>query len=317
MPLIHNICSLDDPRVVGYRNLRERDLRGEGVFIVEGALLVERLLRSRFPIGSLFVSAGSEARFACEVQEKAPLYVAEAGLMRQIVGFDFHRGVLGLGQRLPFPDATTLVEQLSEAAATSGAPPGDTPCGDTPCGDTPLQLIVCAGTASSENLGLILRSAAAFGIGAVRLPADGADPLSRRCLRQSMGSALALPIARSKDLLEEVCALRQSAGLRLVAAVAGNSVEGNGRATPLSDFVWPARAVLVVGNEYQGLSSHWLENCDEHVTIPLAPDCDSLNVAVAAGVLLHHMRFSSKRRFADGSEDGHSSKRTGHSARFS
>lgn len=306
MPLMHHVCSLDDPGVARYRNLRERDLRAEGVFIVEGALLVERLLRSRFPVESLFVTVGSEARFACEVQEKAPLYVAEAGLMRQIVGFDFHRGVLGLGRRLPFPDATALVQQLSETAEKPDALPGNAPPDNAKPECVPLQLVVCAGTESSENLGLILRSAAAFGIGGVLLPADGADPLSRRCLRQSMGSALTLPIARSKDLLGELCALRQTAGLRLVAAVAGDRGEGNGRATPLPDFIWPARAALMVGNEYRGLSPHWLEICDDHVTIPLAPDCDSLNVAVASGVLLHHMRFSSERRFAGGFGDCYS-----------
>jgi hypothetical protein len=46
------IESLDDPRVAGYRNLRERDLRAEGLFITEGSLLAERLLQSRYPVES-------------------------------------------------------------------------------------------------------------------------------------------------------------------------------------------------------------------------------------------------------------------------
>jgi len=281
---IQTITSLDDPRVAGYRNLRERSLRNEGLFITEGALLAERLLQSRFPVESLLVTVENAARFAGLmhglVQESrrngAPLYVAQAALMRQIVGFDFHRGVLGLGRRLPFPNAASLVEQLVESAPSNG----------------PLRLVACPGTESGENLGLILRSAAAFSVQGVLLPGEGADPLSRRCLRQSMGSALALPLARSADLLPELCALRQSVGLRLVAAVAGGS-GGNGKSggvVSLSDFTWPARVALVVGNEFHGLDSLWLDECDYRVTIPLSPGCDSLNVAVATGVILHHWR---------------------------
>jgi tRNA G18 (ribose-2'-O)-methylase SpoU len=269
MPPVQNITSLDDPRVTGYRNLRERSLRTEGVFITEGALLTERLLQSRFPVESLFVTVENAARFAALVQGRVPLYVAEAALMRQIVGFDFHRGVLGLGRRLPFRDATSIVEQLSSSE--------------------PLRLLACPSTETAENLGLILRSAAAFGVNAVLLPTDGADPLSRRCLRQSMGSALSLLVARSDDLLRELCALRQVSDLRLVAAVADDD-EG---VVSLNNFTWPSRAVLIVGNEYSGLDELWLSKCDYRVTIPVAPDCDSLNVAVASGLLLYHMRAAS------------------------
>jgi TrmH family RNA methyltransferase len=100
-----------------------------------------------------------------------------------------------------------------------------------------------------------------------------------------MGSALSLPIARSNDLLADLKTLKGDCGIRLVAAVAGDNI----RATPLSQFEWPSRAVLLVGNEYLGLEAAWLDACDYHVTIPIAPDCDSLNVAVATGILLHDM----------------------------
>jgi tRNA G18 (ribose-2'-O)-methylase SpoU len=268
MVSVQSISSLDDPRVANYRNLRERNLRDEGVFITEGALLAERLLQSCFPVVSLFVTVENAARFAALVQNRGPVYVAEAALMRQIVGFDFHRGVLGLGRRLPFSDAATIVQQLT-CDVTSAS----------------LRLVACPGTETGENLGLILRSASAFGVDAVLLPASGADPLSRRCLRQSMGSALSLRLARSNDLLRELCTLRQAHNLRLVAAVADNE-EG---VVALNDFVWPRRAVLVVGNEYSGLEPDWLEQCDYRVTIPIDPGCDSLNVAVATGVFLYYM----------------------------
>jgi tRNA G18 (ribose-2'-O)-methylase SpoU len=282
MHQVQNILSLDDPRIAAYANLRERNLRGEGWLITEGSLLAERLLQSRFPVESLFVTPENATRFAQLLQDRAPLYVAEPALMRQIVGFDFHRGVLGLGRRLPFPDVTALIEQITKREEKPSERLSF------------LRLIACPSTESTENLGLILRSAAAFGVQGVLLPSDGADPLSRRCLRQSMGSALAVPIARSDDLLQELSELRRATGLRLVAAVAAdNASNGQDEVIPLNHFVWPERAVLVVGNEYQGLSSQWLQQCDYRVTIPLASGCDSLNVAVATGILLHHMSCAS------------------------
>ena len=260
------ISSLDDARVASYRDLRERDLRADGVFIAEGALLAERLLGSRFPIASVFATEESAARLAPALGNRAPLYVAEAELMRRIVGFDFHRGVLALGKRAPFLEVTAFVAEKWDIATRSN-------------------FVVCPGTETAENLGLVLRSAAAFGIDGVLLPEHGADPLSRRCLRQSMGSALSLNIARSAVLLQDLQKLRRETGLQLVAAVAGDA-EGS---VSLSDFSWPSRAALVVGNEYHGLDADWLNACDHKVTIRIAPNCDSLNVAVATGILLHHM----------------------------
>lgn len=302
MTLAQSIHSLDDPRVAGYRRLRERSLRDEGLFITEGALLAERLLESRFPVESLLVSAHSArspshspAHFASLMRDGTPLYVAEPELLRQIVGFDFHRGVLGLGRRLPFPNVASLVERLIEQPieplANGLAEPSPQAQGRR---GQRLHLVACPGTEGEENLGLIVRSARAFGVHGLLLPEDGADPLSRRCLRQSMGGAFALPTARSSSLLAEMRALRQSIGLRLVAAVAGSTQNGTPSSViELADFCWPNRAALIVGNEYHGLDPLWLENCDYQVTIATAPGCDSLNVAVATGVLLHQMRSAS------------------------
>lgn len=279
-PAFQFIHSLEDPRISRYRNLRERNLREEGVFIVEGSLLVERLVHSRFPVESLLVSSQSEARTLIESYHPVLVYEATPELLRQIVGFDFHRGILGVGRRLDFPDVATLAKNLVEQKERI-----------PPC---PIRLVACPGTETSENLGLIMRSAVAFGVDGLLLSTDGADPLSRRCLRQSMGSALSLPMARASSLLEELCELRESSGFHLVAAVAGDSNirSQNGGVIPLHNFAWPARSVLIVGNEFHGLDAQWLTQCDYHVTIPLAPLCDSLNVAVATGVLLHHMSLA-------------------------
>ncbi len=264
------ITTLDDPRVAPYRNVRERNLRAEGLFIAEGTLLAERLLGSRFEVESLFTTEENAARFAQLLQNsqhpQTSLYIAPAVLMREIVGFDFHRGVLAIGRRVPFATTQELVSQALEQIGER------------------VHFLACPATETSENLGLLLRSASAFGLSGVLLANNGADPLSRRCLRQSMGSALNLPFATSENLLDDLGALRQAHGFSLIGAVADDE-----NAVSLGHFQFPQRAVLILGNEYQGLDTKWLAACDFHVTIPLAPGCDSLNVAVAAGIFFHQM----------------------------
>lgn len=274
LPYAFQIDSLGDPRVAPYRNLRERNLRAEGVFMVEGALLAQRLLHSRFPVKSLFVTPENAARFAQLLADlpapRPPLYVAPASLMREIAGFDFHRGVLALGRRLPLPTAKECVERALQNKAHA-------------------RFLACPATETAENLGLIFRSAAAFGIDGVLLSGEGADPFSRRCLRQSMGASLTLPLAVADNLLDDLRCLRQQHNLPLVAAVS----ESEG-AVSLSDFEFPPSLFLVMGHEYRGLDDDWISQCDYQVTIPIAPSCDSLNVAVATGILLFQMRHGSK-----------------------
>src|SRR4051812_12394270 len=99
MPLI-DIDSLDDPRVEPYRNLKMKNLqRGGQYFIAEGKKVVERLLQSDFQTASVFVSRKRVDEWAAKVPAIVPLYVAEQDVMSEVVGFDFHVGVVGCGVR--------------------------------------------------------------------------------------------------------------------------------------------------------------------------------------------------------------------------
>jgi len=100
-----------------------------------------------------------------------------------------------------------------------------------------------------------------------------------------MGTALSLPIAVSADLLTDLARLRAHGRFELVATVAAEAPGVIG----LNEFEPPARSILIAGNEFHGLTPEWLGVCDHRVTIPIAPGCDSLNVAVATGIFLHHM----------------------------
>jgi tRNA G18 (ribose-2'-O)-methylase SpoU len=130
----------------------------------------------------------------------------------------------------------------------------------------------------------LIRLCAGFGVQGLLLGDQCVDAWSRRVLRVSMGTAFRLPILDQCPLGEMLPTLRGQYGCRILAAVLDDG------ATPLSQLSVTPRAVLLLGNEADGLAPEWVAASDERITIPMAGGTDSLNVTVAAGILLHHLR---------------------------
>jgi tRNA G18 (ribose-2'-O)-methylase SpoU len=258
---MHPITSLDDPRVAPYRNLRERTLRGENLFIAEAALIVRRLIESDYAVQSIFATREHAEELEALVGDDIPVYVADRALMVEIVGFPFHRGAMAIGRRHASPPLDEVMDLLESKPQ--------------------LTLLVCPETTQAENLGMVFRTAAAFGVDAVLLGPTSCDPLCRRALRTSMGGVLRVPFVRSKDLAADLHALKQRWNVRLAAAVLADDAES------LPEVAWPDRVGLMLGNEFDGLRDEWIALCDHKVTIPMAPGTDSLNLAVAAGVFVY------------------------------
>ncbi len=258
---MERIDSIDDPRVAAYRNLPDRTLRGENLFVTEGRLLTERLLASDFETESVFVARQHADRFARLVPHGTPLYVATESLLRRVAGFDFHRGAMAVGRRAAPPGLDRLVGRRAL--------------------DAPLRLVICSEVASSENLGLVFRSAAGFAVDGVLLGERCCDPLSRRALRISMGGVLQVPFSQPADLAAAMRRLRERWQVDIVATVLDD------RAERLPDFRWAPRTALVFGNEYHGIRPPRLAESDRRVTLPMKPGVDSLNLGVAAGIFLY------------------------------
>ena len=259
-----------DPRLDGYRFLREpgrrrRIERNQEVFVAEGLVVLEALLSSPYRLRSALVSVGrADAAAELLAGVDAPLFVASPDVLAEVAGFSVHRGVVGLGERRPFPDPWNLV------AATN-------------------LLVLVEGINDHENLGALYRNAAAFGAGAVLLDPTTADPLYRRCLRVSMGHALRVPTARVPwpealvRLRNEgwtVLALTPDPAAEDLRAVAEEIASRPGESGP-------RRVALVVGAEGSGLSAEALAVAGRRVRIPMAGSVDSLNVATAAAVALY------------------------------
>lgn len=261
------IDSLDDPRLDPYRDLRNTPRKASETawLIAEGEKLTRRLLESHCVTASILCTASGLQRLREQttIPEIVPVYVTTTPCISQLIGFQFHRGVLGCGIRPPEVDMAALLRSIPLAE--------------------PALLVACPEIKDPENLGTIIRTAAAFGAAGLIAGRAGTDPFSRRVLRTSMGSALRLPVVQTDDWPLVLNALH-AAEIETVAAILDEAAE------PLSQAKVPRRVAVFLGNEAEGLPGSIVAACKRKVTLPMAAGVDSLNVAVAGGIFLHHFQ---------------------------
>jgi len=147
--------------------------------------------------------------------------------------------------------------------------------------ETPL-ILVAAEIQDPGNVGGLIRAAEAGGATGVLVTAGSANPFSWKALRGSMGSALRLPVVTGLDLDAAMDAL-DARTVGAVAAVPRSGVDPDA-------LDWSGRVAVWIGAEGLGLPAHIVRRCPRRVTIPMTEPVESLNAAVAAGVLVYAAR---------------------------
>ena len=265
--MVEQVVDLDDPRLDDYRNVSDPELLARGgIFMAEGRLVVARLLQqARIPVRSLLLTATAHEALKTVVRARpdVPLLEVPQTVMNAITGFNIHRGCLAVGIR---PD----------------------PLGVAALATTAQRLVVVERLANADNVGSIFRSAAALGADGIVLDHASADPLYRKALRTSMGTALQVPYARSQDWDGVLTELR-SHGWALLALTPSTDV------APLADVVphLRGRVAVLVGHEGDGLLPGTMAQCTARARIPMASGVDSLNVATATAIALYELQRAS------------------------
>lgn len=265
-----HITDVLDPRLADYASLKDDALRADGAverrgaFITEGMEMLRHLAASRFPVRSVLCFDGRErilAEVLATVHDETPVFVGPREMLKALVGFDFHRGVLASGQRMESPPLESLLAPSRCA-------------------------VVLEDLSNADNVGGVFRNVAALaGEGACVLLSRGCcDPLYRKAVRVSMGLALRVPFARLDPWADGLTALRRH-GFTLVALTPG--AEATDINTLSTGSV--AKPALLLGAEGAGLSDAALSASDLRIRIPMAPGVDSLNVSVACAVSLSRL----------------------------
>jgi TrmH family RNA methyltransferase len=244
------------------RDLKRRKSRERhSLFVAEGVRAVEESLRSKIPIRGVLTAPqldgaqrGKELREAIAKSGVEALQVTELEF-RSAAETESPQGVLAIGE-IP---AHTL-EDLS--------------------GRDKLRLLVLDAVQDPGNVGTIIRTALALGADATIALPGTVDPWNAKVVRGAMGALFHHPVIQSP--LDSLTSFLEKENAELWGADAAGE--------PVSATRPPARVALAVGNEGTGLSSSLRGRVTRLVSLPLSSSVESLNVAVAAGILLYELR---------------------------
>jgi len=222
----------------------------EPSLVLEGERLVEDALAAGFELDLLLVAESKSDWAAAHAESAREVCIVEDELLQRASAMKKGPGILALAPR-PAP------RDLS----------------DLPRGERSLTLVVC-GVSDPGNLGALARSAEAAGASALVLLAGSVSPWNEKCLRGSMGSLLRVPVFEAASASAAAEALTHARSV--VAATRGG--------TALADVDWSGPIALWIGPETGELPAACAGF--EGVTIPMAGTVESLNVTVAASLLL-------------------------------
>ena len=247
-------------RDLSRRKARER----EGLFVVEGIRTGEELVKSSFEvIGAL-------------AAPQLPDHPRGATLLARCV----EKGVM----------VTHVTDREFQSAAETESPQGFLAVARIPAAngiplpaDGTFRPLVLDAVQDPGNVGTIIRTAAGLGANAVIALPGTVDVWNAKVVRSAMGAHFHfLATGMEWEALQEL--------LRTTETPLWGADMGGADIATLSP---PARCALVVGNEGSGLSPHVRESLAQVVSLPITPLVESLNVAVAAGILLYELRHRS------------------------
>ncbi len=253
------INSSEDADIALYKNLHFTPVSHieTNVCIAEGSKTVRKLLKSEIAIKSILCTEKyiDELQFYGDRLSEAKVLIAPKLLIDEIAGFKLHEGIMAIGA---IPDGTPL-ELLGK------------------------QILALHGIVNSENVGAIVRNAAAFGFDSIIYDSKTSSPYLRRAVRASMGSIFFEKVYKSVDILNDLSKLKAN-GYQIV------SIELSDGAIDINKANISDKVCFIFGAESNGISKEILELSDIIAKIPINKQADSLNVAACSAIVLNQYR---------------------------
>ncbi|MTH52903.1 RNA methyltransferase [Bacillus mangrovi] len=246
------IESVQNPRVKQWRKLHTRKERDKtGTFLAEGFHLVEEALKNKELV--------------------AEVITGETTLIPKDWNLDH-------------TDIYLVTDEILTSLSETETPQGIfAVCRQNKVQDDPQwkRVLLLDAVQDPGNLGTIIRTADAAGIDGIVLGEGTVDPYNAKTVRSSQGSVFHIPLAKGQ-LGEWISRLN---GRQI--PVYGTALEG---AVSYKEAESKEAFALLLGNEGKGVSPEWLEMTNQNLYIPIYGGAESLNVAIAAGILMYHLR---------------------------
>lgn len=231
--------------------------------VVVGRNPVVEALRAEVPASALHVATGIDVdervREAIELASAQGIAIMEVGRLQieRIAGVALHQGVALTVKPYKYQDAVDFI------------------------GATDI-VVALDGVTDPRNLGAIVRSAGAFGAGAVIVPERRSTGMTAVAWRTSAGAAARVPVAKAGNL-SHVIDRYKKAGYFVI----GLDADGESTIAKAAKDMKGTPVVLVIGSEGKGLSRLVTEKCDVIANVPMTAETESLNASVAAGIALY------------------------------
>ena len=241
--------------------------------LIYGRNAVSEAFNAGLDIEKVFVLNSIRGEYEIEIrglckETNVPIAKVPEVKLNELSKFKVHQGVVALISPIKYFDYKNILTSVFEA------------------GNTPL-FVILDGVTDVRNIGAISRSAYFFGADAIIISGNFAGRINEDTVKTSAGAILKLPVSRVNSLLTLVSDL-QSLGVKVVATSLKDAIDPS-----TSDMREPL--AIILGAEDKGLHYKVLEIVDEVIRIPAFSDFDSLNVSVAAGILLYECRNQRKQ----------------------
>jgi tRNA G18 (ribose-2'-O)-methylase SpoU len=260
---VQRISSLHTPGLEPYLTLRENTQHWrDGFFVAESEKVVFGLIDSGLSVLSFLMSeewfAALESKLSHERLRDATIFIASDELLHGIVGYQLHKKIMAIGR---IPENPSLEQLVRRSADTK-------------------RIVALEGIADAENMGTIMRNAAAFAIWSLIVGRDSCSPYLRRSVRVSMAAMFSLTIHITENLAETLRTLQAEFGFSIIGATprGGMQTLETYREKPVC---------LLFGSEAHGLTKETMDVCDGLYSIPMSQPIDSLNVSNAVAVTLY------------------------------
>ena len=258
--MIFNISSKDNKNLKFIRQLKKKSFRADaGKFIAEGRKIVLEVFeyaqdRLQYIVMSKEFS-NNETKFFKLASEKCEnVYIVPDHIFADLSDTDTPQGILA-------------VVNMSEDTYSPSS--------------LDRKIVVLDGISEPGNMGTVIRTAEALGFDAIYLMKGCTDIYSPKTVRATMGSLLRMNF-RTNCSAKDITALQNSEFSIIATTPSGETV--------LENFKTPKKLAVIIGNEAHGVSAELMNIADTHLKITMDGMAESLNAAVAAGIVLHWLK---------------------------
>ncbi len=233
---------------------------------IAGIHAIEELLKTGKPIEKVFILRNTESAVLKQLagifrRKGIPVqYVPKQKLNTLFQGT--HQGIIAIVSEFSYTDMEKMVQDAFNQT------------------DTPVFLLL-DGITDTRNFGAVLRSAAAFEVNGIIVPAHHSAPLNKEVVKTSAGGIFKIPISRVNHLADALFYLK-SYQVEIIAATEKSH-------TYLEQFTFSKPVGLIMGNEHKGISNRLIALSDFKLKINISTQMDSLNVSVATGIFLYEI----------------------------